>query len=62
MAIQPPRRPPPIVEPFVDDTIKLLGYEAIELLGYEAVRLYGPMAAILNLVPTPFTADTTFMT
>ena len=49
--------------PFVNDAIKLLGYEALKLLGYEVIRLYGHMAAntelhskILNLVRTPFAA------
>ena len=49
-------RPPPFVETFVDEAIKLLGSEAIKLLGYEAIRLYGHMAVNTEL-NTEFGAD-----
>ena len=37
-------RSPLFVETFVDDAIKLLGYEASKLLGYQVIRLCGHMA------------------
>lgn len=48
----------------MDDTIKLLGYEANKALGYKAPKLYGHMAVntelhfqILNLVGSPLIAE-----
>ena len=57
-------RPPLFLEPFVDDAIKLLGYEAIQLLGYEAMTLHRHLAIntelhsqMLKLVRNPFAAE-----